>query len=97
MTRMELPQRTARGITLIVAASFLTALQDVVFKWLSDQLTLGQIFTLRALITLPLFIALAAWQSSIKAVLSELSHKWLQKMQANAKPQKKNSQSGNKI
>ena len=77
MTRMELPQRTARGITLIVAASFLTALQDVVFKWLSDQLTLGQIFTLRALITLPLFIALAAWQSSIKAVLSELSHKWL--------------------
>ena len=49
------PQFVLRGIVLIVAAMFVTSVQDVVFKLYGDTLTLGQIFTLRAILALPLF------------------------------------------
>lgn len=53
------PQQIARGVILILAAALTISLQDVVFKLFSAELTLWQIFALRALLTLPVFAALA--------------------------------------
>ena len=70
------PQHIALGITLIVAAMFVTSLQDVVYKIFSSELTLWQIFTLRGLLALPLLFALA-WARGIRSRdLVEALRKW---------------------
>ena len=54
-----LPRNTLRGVSLIVGVMFVTSVQDVVFKLFSESLPLGQIFALRALLAIPLLMALA--------------------------------------
>ncbi len=72
----ERPQRVARGVTLIVGAMFVTSVQDVVFKIFSDALPLGQIFALRAMLAIPLLVALA-WAQGIRgAVLADALRMW---------------------
>ncbi len=61
----KLPQQVARGIVLIVGAMFVTSVQDVVFKVFSSSLPLGQIFALRALLAIPLLMALA-WGQGLR-------------------------------
>ncbi|WP_282605544.1 DMT family transporter [Pelagibius sp. Alg239-R121] len=70
------PQQVARGVTLIVAAAFTISVQDVVFKLFSAELTLWQIFALRALMTLPLFFALAWVQGAQRSALVDALRKW---------------------
>ena len=59
VSAQERPQHVVRGVTLIVAAMFVTSVQDVVFKIFSSTLPLGQIFALRAMLAIPLLLALA--------------------------------------
>lgn len=59
------PQQVMRGIAFIVAAMFVTSLQDVVFKFFSSELTLWQIFVLRASLAVPLLLALA-WMRGMR-------------------------------
>lgn len=70
------PQRVIRGVSFIVAAMFVTSVQDVIFKFFSNELTLGQIFALRGLLALPLLIALA-WIAGLRGgVLADALEKW---------------------
>ena len=71
------PQRIARGVTFIVAAMFVTSVQDVVFKLFSSALSLGQIFALRGLLALPLLFALAWIQGVQGGVLATTLRTWL--------------------
>lgn len=70
------PQQIARGVTLILAAALTISLQDVVFKLFSAELTLWQIFALRALMTLPLFFGLAWLRGKRRGVLREALRPW---------------------
>ena len=56
------PQNVLRGVTLIILTVFAISVQDVIFKLFSSTLTLWQIFTIRALIALPLFVVLVRMQ-----------------------------------
>lgn len=53
------PLHILRGVTLILVAAFTISVQDVVFKLFSNTLSLWQIFAVRALLALPLFMVLA--------------------------------------
>lgn len=70
------PQNIARGVTLIVATTFTISSQDVVFKFFSAEISLWQIFTVRALLAFPLLFALAWWQGLHKSVLVNALQKW---------------------
>ena len=70
------PQLVVRGVTFIVAAMFLTSVQDVVYKLFSSDLTLWQIFALRGLLALPLLLALAGLQGMRSGVLLEALRTW---------------------
>jgi len=70
------PQQVVRGVLLIVAAMFVTSVQDVVFKVFSTTLPLGQIFALRALLALPLLFALAWVQGIGGSVLAHALGTW---------------------
>ncbi len=70
------PLQVGKGVVLIVAAALLISLQDVVFKLFSGQLTLWQIFFIRALITLPMFWAIAIHQGLGTAIFVEAIRVW---------------------
>lgn len=70
------PQHIARGVTLIVATGFVISVQDVVFKLISNELSLWQIFAVRALLAFPLFFALAWWQGGQRGALVNALGKW---------------------
>lgn len=70
------PQNTIKGVCFIVGAMFITSMQDVVFKFVSSELTLGQIFALRGVLAMPLLFGLA-WLAGIRGgVLSEALRPW---------------------
>lgn len=70
------PRHVIRGVTFIVAAMFVTSVQDVIFKFFSNDLTLGQIFALRGVLALPLLFALA-WLAGLRGgVLADALKKW---------------------
>lgn len=70
------PQHIARGIILIVATVFVISVQDVVFKFFSNELPLGQIFALRALLALPMLFILARWRGVRGSILIAALQKW---------------------
>ncbi|WP_299615122.1 DMT family transporter [Pelagibius sp.] len=53
------PQRTAEGIALILGSVLAMATADAVVKLVSAEVTLWQLFTARALVAIPVLIALA--------------------------------------
>ena len=53
-----MPDHIPRGIFLVIAATLAISLQDVVFKVFGNQMTLWQIFALRGILALPLFLIL---------------------------------------
>lgn len=61
---------------LIVAAVFMMSVQDAVFKYFSADLSLWQIFTLRGLLTLPLFLAVALVQGRPRSLWSDALQPW---------------------
>ena len=70
------PQNTVRGISFIVGAMFVTSMQDVIFKFVSSDLTLGQIFALRGMMAMPLLFGLA-WMAGIRGgVLADALKPW---------------------
>ncbi len=70
------PQQITHGVIFIVVAMFITSVQDVVYKFFSSELSLWQIFSLRALLALPLLFALACWQGHRRNVLAHALSKW---------------------
>lgn len=56
------------GIALIIMAVFMMSIQDALFKYLSSDYSLWQIFSLRALMTLPLFILIFRLQNQPKNI-----------------------------
>ena len=70
------PHNLPLGIALIVAATFTISLQDVIFKFFSSELTLWQIFALRALITFPLFFSLALFRGNAGSVFADAFRPW---------------------
>ena len=60
---MSLPQQIRLGIILIVLAALIISLQDLVFKAFVQHLSLWQVFAVRGLIAVPLFLILIrTWQ-----------------------------------
>lgn len=55
----ERPNNTFLGASLITFAMFITAVQDVIIKSYSSDLTLWQTFTMRGIFAVPMFVALA--------------------------------------
>lgn len=76
MNHSVIPQtdRTGFAILLMLCATFLIALQEALIKYSSADLTVWQIFSLRAALTIPLFLLLAwpsrqvgiTWRSAFK-------------------------------
>ncbi len=75
-TFSQRPQRVALGIGLIIATGFVISTQDVVFKLFSSTLSLWQIFTLRALLAMPLLFALALWRKEQRTSLQDAMQFW---------------------
>ena len=70
------PQRVIQGVCLVIAAAFTISIQDVIFKLFSLQLSLWQIFSLRALLAMPMLLVLArVWGIEIKDLVMALT-KW---------------------
>jgi len=68
------PDRIARGIAFILLSTFCTASQDAIFKYASADLTLWQLYVLRSLFVIPVFLVIAslwgeglgAWHQSLR-------------------------------
>ncbi|WP_166417965.1 DMT family transporter [Cochlodiniinecator piscidefendens] len=73
----ERPNNVALGVALIVGALFITSVQDVIFKFFSSALPLGQIFALRALLALPLLYAVSVLQKTDKGLLNDAFRPWV--------------------
>ena len=64
------PQLVVRGVTFIIAAMFLTSLQDVIFKLFSKELSLWQIFSVSTLsLSFNLVMLIAGLAGSLLLVL----------------------------
>ena len=72
----ERPNRVALGAFFIVFSMFMTAVQDVIFKNLSLDFSLWQIFLLRSLIALPLIAAIAVFQRQGGSLLRGIVEPW---------------------
>jgi drug/metabolite transporter (DMT)-like permease len=70
------PDKVARGVTLIITAVFMMSIQEALFKFFSDDMSLWQIFTLRGLLTLPLFVILAFYLGQQRTMWSGAVQKW---------------------
>ena len=70
------PQQVLRGVVFVIAAGCTISVQDVVFKLFSSEMTLWQIFSLRAILMLPLFWVLARLQQPGVNVLKDALHRW---------------------
>lgn len=58
------PSSPLGGILLVIAATFAISLQDVVFKAFGNNMTLWQIFALRGVLAIPLFLLLKRRQGA---------------------------------
>jgi drug/metabolite transporter (DMT)-like permease len=70
------PDRTALGVTLVVAAVFLMSIQDAVFKQFSTELRLWQIFTLRGVFAVPLVLIAAVVTGKLGEVWGGAIQTW---------------------
>lgn len=75
-TAQERPDRVTLGVTLIVIAVFMMSVQDVLFKLFSADLSLWQVFTVRGLLTLPLFMILGLAQGGQRTTWSSAVRTW---------------------
>lgn len=67
---------TTLGIMLIIVAVFMMSIQDALFKDLSHQLSLWQIFTLRGFFAIPLFILFFRFQRQPRSIWKVALQKW---------------------
>lgn len=65
---MSCDSKLIYGIFLIIIAVFMMSIQDALFKYLSSDYSLWQIFSIRALMTLPLFILIFRFQNQPKSI-----------------------------
>lgn len=71
------PQSVIHGVLLIVMGTFFISAQDAVIKIFSDNITLGQLFTVRGIIAIPLFLILAWGFNSQKGLLRQSIQPWV--------------------
>lgn len=70
------PENVTQGVTLIVMAALTISIQDVIFKLISSNLTLWQIFTLRGVLAMPLLLAVSWMRGAQKGILRAAFGKW---------------------
>ncbi len=70
------PQRIGFGIFLILLAVFLMALQDGIIKLASSNVSLWQLYVLRALIALPILIVISVFSVKRTAVWTDAFERW---------------------
>jgi len=73
----ERPQFVARGVMLIITGTFLIATQDAVVKIVSDHISLWQMFVLRGLIAIPLFVVLGWGFNVHKSLFRDAMRRWV--------------------
>ena len=56
-TAQHRPDNTVLAVTLIVVAVFMMSVQDMIFKQYSTAMSMWQIFALRGLFALPLYLS----------------------------------------
>ncbi|WP_421702566.1 DMT family transporter [Aliiroseovarius sp.] len=71
------PNNVVRGVILVVVALFITSVQDVIFKFFSSEMPLGQIFSLRAMLALPLLYAVSVLQRTDRRLLQDALGPWV--------------------
>lgn len=57
--RWQRPDRVWLGIALVLASTFLTALQEALIKGASSDLSLWQLYVLRSSFLIPMLLALS--------------------------------------
>ena len=70
------PNNVALGVTLMVSAVFMMSIQEALLKLFSDELSMWQLFTLRGLLALPIFIVLALAQKNQSSIWSGALRTW---------------------
>ena len=76
MSHSATPDRTGFAILMMLSATFLIALQEAIIKFSSAELTVWQMFTLRGLLTVPLFLVLAWPARQVGAIWRGAFRKW---------------------
>ncbi|MEP6445058.1 MAG: DMT family transporter [Hyphomicrobiales bacterium] len=71
------PHFVARGVMLIIAGTFLISMQDAVVKIFSEHLTLWQLFVIRGVLTIPLFVLLGWGFNAHKTLLRDAMRPWV--------------------
>ena len=70
------PHKIVLGISLVIAAALAISIQDVVFKLISNELTLWQIFTLRGVLAVPALIFISRLRGTHKSIVSAAFSIW---------------------
>jgi drug/metabolite transporter (DMT)-like permease len=76
MSTQPQTDRTGFAILMMLSATFLIALQEALIKFSSAELTVWQLFTLRGVLTIPLFLALAWPARQVTATWRGAFRKW---------------------
>jgi drug/metabolite transporter (DMT)-like permease len=78
MSQPTAPQadRTGFAILMMLAATFLLAMQEALIKFSSAELTVWQIFTLRGFLTIPMFLAMAWFSGQAGTTWRDAFGKW---------------------
>ncbi|MEP1444404.1 MAG: DMT family transporter [Hyphomicrobiales bacterium] len=71
------PQFVVRGVMFIILGTFFIAAQDTVIKIFSEHISLWQMFVVRALLALPLFIVLGWGFNANKTLLRDAMRPWV--------------------
>ena len=71
------PHFVARGVMLIIMGTFLISLQDAVVKIFAENLSLWQMFVIRGLLTIPLFVLLGWGFNAHKTLFRYALRPWV--------------------
>lgn len=71
------PHFVARGVTLIILGTFLISLQDAVVKIFAEHLSLWQMFVIRGLLAIPLFVLLGWGFNAHKTLFRDAIRPWV--------------------
>jgi len=73
----SLPHFVARGVVLIIIGTFLISMQDAVVKVFAEHLSLWQMFVIRGLLTIPLFVLLGWGFNAHKTLFRDAMRPWV--------------------
>lgn len=71
------PHFVARGVVLIIIGTFLISMQDAVVKVFAEHLSLWQMFVIRGVLTIPLFVLLGWGFEAHKTLFRDAMRPWV--------------------